>query len=59
MLRVVAADGHEVSTVELYTPSGTLIARNTYDLSHLTPGIYIVSATLTNGSRTTAKIAVG
>lgn len=58
MLRVVAADGHEVSTVELYTPSGTLIARNTYDLSHLTPGIYIVSATLDNGSRTTAKIAV-
>lgn len=57
-LRVVAADGHEVSTVELYAPSGTLIARDTHDLSHLTPGIYIVSATLDNGSRTTAKIAV-
>ena len=58
MLRVVAADGHEVSTVELYTPSGTLIASDTYDLSHLIPGIFIVSATLDNGSRTTAKIAV-
>lgn len=58
MLRVVAADGREVSSVELYAPSGTLIASDTYDLSHLIPGIFIVSATLDNSSRTTAKIAV-
>lgn len=57
-LRVVAAEGREVASVDIHTAAGALIARDTYDLSHLTPGIYIVSATLDNGSRTTAKIAV-
>lgn len=57
-LRVVAADGNELKSVDIHTAAGTLIAHNTYDLSSLTPGIYIVSATLANGSRTTAKIAV-
>ncbi|MDE6199674.1 MAG: C10 family peptidase [Muribaculaceae bacterium] len=57
-LRVVAAEGREVASVDIHTAAGALIARDRYDLSTLTPGIYIVSATLDNGSRTTAKIAV-
>lgn len=57
-LRVVAADGEEVESVDIYTSSGALAARNRYDLTGMTPGIYIVSATLGNGSRTVAKIAL-
>lgn len=57
-LRVVAADGQEVKSVEVYTVAGMLVAADSYDLSGLNGGIYLVSATLANGSRTVAKIAV-
>lgn len=57
-LRVAAADGQEVESVDIYTSSGAFAARNRYDLTGMPSGIYIVSATLDNGSRTVAKIAL-
>lgn len=58
MLRTATAEGQEIESLDIYSASGLLMARNMYDLSALTPGIYLVSATLTNGSRTVAKIAL-
>lgn len=58
MLRIATAEGQEIESVDIYSASGLLMARNIYDLSALTPGIYLVSATLTDGSRTVAKIAL-
>ncbi|MDE6317031.1 MAG: T9SS type A sorting domain-containing protein, partial [Muribaculaceae bacterium] len=58
MLRVVPADGQDVKSVEVYTTSGMLAAVNRYDLSGINRGIYLVSVTLANGSRTVAKIAL-
>lgn len=57
-LRVVPADGQTVSTVEICTIAGQTIARDRYDLSYMPSGIYIVSATLSNGARAVAKIAL-
>lgn len=58
MLRVVPADGSEVKSVEVYATTGVLAAVDRYDLSHLNSGVYIVSVTLANGSRSIAKIAL-
>lgn len=57
-LRVVPADGQTVSSVEICTIAGQTIARDRYDLSYMPSGIYIVSATLSNGARAVAKIAL-
>lgn len=58
MLRVVAAEGQTVKRVEVYNAAGVLVVADRYDLSALNSGIYLVSVTLGNGSRTVAKIAV-
>ena len=55
-LHIVAAGDNTVDTVAVYTPAGTLAARDTCDLSALPAGFYIVEATLANGHHATAKI---
>ena len=57
-LRVVPVDGLSVSDVEIYSAIGQLVARNTYDMSTMTSGLYIVSVTLSNGTHSVAKIVL-
>lgn len=57
-LRVVAADGVEIASTDVYTASGVHAAHNGYDLAGLAPGIYIVNVVLADGTRTTAKIVL-
>ncbi len=57
-LRVVPAEDNTVASTTIYNVAGATVLCDSYDLSHLTNGIYIVEVTLSNGHRTTTKIAI-